>query len=120
LDPLKHLLKIRTWETEWKRVIDKIVEWAAWPWANAKINKENISIMRQSANISKDNMEDYNLVMFTHAMDFFKEHTSLKKLIPQHFHKLIGWFVNRKLGNTWEFVIHRIHESSMITLCNSK
>jgi hypothetical protein len=30
LDPLRHLLKIRTWGTEWKRVIDKILEWAAW------------------------------------------------------------------------------------------
>jgi hypothetical protein len=30
-------------------------------------------------------MEDYNLAMFTHAMDFFKEHTNLKKLIPKHF-----------------------------------
>ncbi len=34
--------------------------------------------MRQSVNISKDDMEDYNLVMFTHAMDFFKEHMSLR------------------------------------------
>ncbi len=31
--------------------------------------------MRQSVNIFKDDMEDYNLAMFTHAMDFFKEHT---------------------------------------------
>jgi hypothetical protein len=38
--------------------------------------------MRQTANISKDDMKDYNLVMFTHAMGFFKEHVSLKKLIP--------------------------------------
>jgi hypothetical protein len=30
-------------------------------------------------------MEDYNLMMFTHAMDFFKERASLKKLIPKHF-----------------------------------
>jgi len=30
-------------------------------------------------------MEDYNWVMFTHAMDFFKDHMSLKKLIPKHF-----------------------------------
>jgi hypothetical protein len=30
-------------------------------------------------------MEDYNLVMFTHSMDFFKEHASVKKLVPEHF-----------------------------------
>jgi hypothetical protein len=30
-------------------------------------------------------MEDCNWVMFTHAMDFFKEHASLKKLIPKYF-----------------------------------
>ncbi len=36
-------------------------------------------------NISKDNMEDYNLAMFTHAMDFSKEHVSLKKSILEHF-----------------------------------
>jgi hypothetical protein len=30
-------------------------------------------------------MEDYNLAMFIHAMDFFREHVNLKKLIPKHF-----------------------------------
>jgi hypothetical protein len=30
LDPLRHLLKIRTWGRKWKRVINKIVEWATW------------------------------------------------------------------------------------------
>jgi hypothetical protein len=28
LNPLQHLLKIRTWGTKWKRVIDKTNEWA--------------------------------------------------------------------------------------------
>jgi hypothetical protein len=46
------------------------------------MHKENIYIMKQSVNISKDDMEDYNLAMFTHAMDFFKERASLKKSIP--------------------------------------
>jgi hypothetical protein len=41
--------------------------------------------MKQTMNISKDDMEDYNLAMFTHAMDFFKECVSLKKPIPEHF-----------------------------------
>jgi hypothetical protein len=49
------------------------VEWAAWQWANVKIDKESFFIIKQSVNISKDDMEDYNLAMFTHAMDFFKE-----------------------------------------------
>jgi hypothetical protein len=30
-------------------------------------------------------MEDYILVMFTHAKDFLKECASLKKPIPEHF-----------------------------------
>ncbi len=36
-------------------------------------------------NISKDDMEDYNLAMFTHAMEFFKKLASLKKSILKHF-----------------------------------
>jgi hypothetical protein len=30
-------------------------------------------------------MEDYHWAMFTHAMDFFKERASLKRLILEHF-----------------------------------
>jgi hypothetical protein len=30
-------------------------------------------------------MEDYNWAMFTHAMNFFKEHSNLKKFILKHF-----------------------------------
>ncbi len=33
----------------------------------------------------KDDMEDYNLAMFTPTMDFCKKRVSLKKLIPKHF-----------------------------------
>jgi hypothetical protein len=46
LNPLWHLLKIKTWETKWERVIDKTVKWLAWGWANAKIDKENITLMK--------------------------------------------------------------------------
>jgi hypothetical protein len=53
-------------------------------WANAKIDKESHFIMKQSVNISKDDMEDYNLAMFKHAMDFLKEHVSFKMSIPKH------------------------------------
>jgi hypothetical protein len=84
-DPLKHLLKIKTKGTKWKGVIDKIVGWAAWQWANAKIEKKGLFIMKQNLNISKDDMEDYNLAMFTHVMIFFKECMSLKKPILKHF-----------------------------------
>jgi len=41
LDPLKYLLEIKTWGIEWKGVIDKTMEWAAWQWANAKIDKQS-------------------------------------------------------------------------------
>jgi hypothetical protein len=44
LDPLWHLLKIKTWGTKWKRAIDKIDECAAWQWANAKIDKETFAL----------------------------------------------------------------------------
>jgi hypothetical protein len=85
LDPFWHLLKIKTWGTKWKRVINKTNESAAWQWANAKIDKKNLALLKQIVHISKEDIEDYNLAMFTHAMDFFKEHTSLKKPIPKLF-----------------------------------
>jgi hypothetical protein len=53
----------------------------AWQWANAKIEKESLIFFKQTIHISKEDMEDYNLVMFTHAMDFFNKCTSLKKSI---------------------------------------
>jgi hypothetical protein len=72
-------------------------------------------------NISKEDMKDYNWVMFTHAMEFFKERTNLKKPISKaFFHKLTKQFVDKRLGNLWEFVINRIHETLTMTLCNSK
>jgi hypothetical protein len=49
------------------------------------MDKESVFIMRQNVNTSKDDMEDYNLAMFTYAMDFFKKHGSLKKSILKHF-----------------------------------
>ncbi len=59
-------------------------------WAHTKIYKESIAFLKQ-INISKEDMEDYNWVMFTHAMDFFKEHVSLKKPIPkQNFTSLLN------------------------------
>jgi len=42
-------------------------------WANAKIDKKTLALLKHIVHISKENMEDYNLAMFTHAMDFFKE-----------------------------------------------
>jgi len=49
---------------------------------NAKIDKESPTLLKQTINITKEDMEDYHWVMFTHAMDFFQEWASLKKLIP--------------------------------------
>jgi hypothetical protein len=85
LDPLRHLLEIKTWGTKWKRVIDKIDEWEAWQWANVKINKENFALLKHTIHISKEDMEDYNLAMFTHAVDFFKKCLSMKKPILELF-----------------------------------
>jgi len=38
-----------------------------------------------NSTVPKEDMEDYHWVMFTHAMEFFKECASLKKPIPKHF-----------------------------------
>jgi hypothetical protein len=81
------LFKIRTCGTKWKRIINKTNEWATWRWANAKIDNESIELFKQIVHMFKENMEDYNLVMFTHAMDFFKERVSLKKSILEYFFK---------------------------------
>ncbi len=90
LDYLWHLFKIKTWGTKWKKVIDKIDEWAAWRWANAKIDKESFTLFKQIVHITKEDMEDYNLVMFTHAMDFFKKHTDLKSILEHFFTSLLN------------------------------
>jgi hypothetical protein len=64
---------------------NKTNEWAAWRWVNTKIDEKNLALLKQIIHISKENMEDYNLAMFTHAMDFFKEHTSLKNQFQNIF-----------------------------------
>ncbi len=84
LNPFKQLLEIKTWGLEWKKQIEKKNEWAAWQWANAKIDKESFTLLKQTINIPKEDMEDYQHVMFTHAMGFFQEWASLKKPIPKH------------------------------------
>jgi hypothetical protein len=53
------LLEIRTWGIEWKNQIDKTNEWAAWQWANVKIDKESFALPKQIVNIQED-MEDYH------------------------------------------------------------
>jgi hypothetical protein len=40
MDPLRHLIKIKTWGTKWKRVIDKTVEWATWQWQMRRLTKK--------------------------------------------------------------------------------
>ncbi len=46
LDPVWHLLEIKTWGIEWKRVIDKTNEWVRWRWAKAKISKESLALLK--------------------------------------------------------------------------
>jgi len=115
------LLEIKTWGIEWKGVIDKTYEWVACQWANAKINKESLALLKQIIHILKENMEDYNLVMFTHAMDFFKEHTSLKKPVLEHFFtSFLKRFVNKRFGNAWQLAFNRVHEAPKMIVCNSR
>jgi hypothetical protein len=63
-----------------------------------KINKKYIALMKEIAHISKEDMEDYNLKMFTHAMYFLKEHASLKKPIPKDF-------LTSLLSNLWTKIL---------------
>jgi len=79
------LLEIKTWGTKWKGVINKTNEWVALRWANAKVDNESLSLLKQIAHISKEDVEDYNLAMFTHTIHFFKERVNLKNPIPKHF-----------------------------------
>jgi len=51
--------------------INKIVEWATWQWANVKIDKESLALLKETINIPKEDMEDYHRAMFTRAMEFF-------------------------------------------------
>jgi hypothetical protein len=57
----------------------------AWRWVNAKIDKKSIALMKHIAHVFKEDMEDYNLSMFTHAMDFFKELAHFKKPVLKLF-----------------------------------
>jgi hypothetical protein len=41
---------------------------------NAKIDKENLALLKETINIPKEDVEDYHWVMFTHAMEFFQVH----------------------------------------------
>ncbi len=47
--------------------------------------RKSFHVLKQTINISKEAMEDYNLAMFTHAMDFFIKCVNLKKLAIKHF-----------------------------------
>jgi hypothetical protein len=67
-------------------------------------------LLKQIVNITKEDMEDYHWAMFTHAMDFFQEWASLKKLTPKHFFcKLIEGFVKGGFGNPWELPFNKIY-----------
>jgi hypothetical protein len=80
--------------------MEEINEWVAWQWANVKINKENLTLLKQTINITKEDMEKYRWVMFTHALNFLQEQASLKKINSiTFFYELI---VNEGFGNPWE------------------
>jgi hypothetical protein len=88
------LLKIKTWGTKWKRKIDKTIKWAAWRWVNVKINKESITLLKKTVNMMED-MEDYHWAMFTHAMEFYQKHASVKSqfrnISSQVYCKICPW-----------------------------
>ncbi len=57
--------------------------------------------------------------MFTHAMDFFNEHVSLKKLGPKHLFKT-KQFIDKGFDNIWQFAFNKIHKAPKTNVCNSK
>jgi hypothetical protein len=50
-----------------------------------KLTKKSHTLLKEIVNISKEYMEGYHWVMFTHAMECFQERTSLKKPFLQPF-----------------------------------
>jgi hypothetical protein len=60
LDLLKQFLQIKTQGSYWKKKIDKTNEWVAWQWVNVKTNKESITLLKQTINILKEDMENYH------------------------------------------------------------
>jgi hypothetical protein len=60
-----------------------------WQWANAKIDKENLALLKQIVNILREDMEEYHWAMFTRAMDFLEMHKFEKVDSKTFFHKLI-------------------------------
>jgi hypothetical protein len=85
-----------------------------------KINKENLTLLKQIVHISKEYMKDYNSAMFRNATDFFKEYASLKKSFPEYFYKPPKQIVDRRFGNAWQLALNRVHEISKTNVCNSK
>jgi hypothetical protein len=72
-------------------------------------------LFKQTVNISKENIENYNLEMFTHAMNFFKEWASLKKPILEFFFtSLLSDLLTKDLITFGQLVINKIHETQKI------
>jgi hypothetical protein len=114
------LLKIKTWGKEWKRPIHKTNEWAAWQWANAKINKESFAILKQIVNIPKENMEDYHWMMFT-CHGFFSTRASFKRPILEHFFtSLLNDLLTKDLVTLGNLLLIKFLKPRRTTLCNSK
>jgi hypothetical protein len=66
-------------------------------------------------------MENYNLAMFTHAMDFFKERVNLKKPGPKiKFYKPPKRLIDRGFCNVWQLVFNKVHKAPKTNVCNSK
>jgi hypothetical protein len=76
---------------------------------NAKIDKESLTLLKQTVNIPKENMENYHPVMFTHAKDFSKMNKFEKVDSKTFLYKLIEGFVDIRFGNPWEPPFNRIY-----------
>jgi hypothetical protein len=85
-----------------------------------KDRQRKFRIIKQIINIPKEDMEDYHWAMFIHAMDFFKERTSLKKLILEHFFKKIFNYLLTKDLLTFVKEISINFIKIQKHLCNSK
>jgi hypothetical protein len=109
LNPLKNLLKIRTWGTKWRRQIDKTIEWVAWQWVNVKINKESLAL---NCKHSKGGYGRLPLGdVYTHH-GFLSRMRKFEKANSRTFlHKFIVRFINGGFGFPWQPPITKIYET---------
>jgi hypothetical protein len=88
---------------------------------HAKIDKESLTLLKQTIHISKEDMEDYNLAMFYTCHRFLQRTCKFEETNSKtFFYKPLEQFVNKGFGNAWQLALNRIQEAPKMNICNSK